>query len=74
VVHLRVLPCVRNDVFIQAGKYSYFNFMAKYIERLINPNYDWETKSKKTQFMLKLSYDTIFYTIATLAAFLTFRK
>lgn len=48
--------------------------MAKPIERILNPNYDSETRDKKTQYMLKLSYDTIFYTIATLASYLTFRK
>lgn len=48
--------------------------MAKPIERFINPIYDWDTKSKKIQFMLKLSYDTIFYTVATAAAYFTFRK
>jgi hypothetical protein len=59
---------------MQAAKYSYFYLMAKPIERILNPAYDAETKDKKIQFMLKLSYDTIFYTVATLTSYFTFRK
>lgn len=74
MVHFRVLHCFCNYYLTQAAKYSYFNLMAKPIERILNPNYDGETRDKKTQYMLKLSYDTIFYTIATAASYLTFRK
>lgn len=74
MVHIRLLHCFRTYFFTQVAKYSYFNLMAKPIERILNPNYDSETRDKKTQYMLKLSYDTIFYTIATLASYLTFRK
>lgn len=48
--------------------------MAKPVQKILNPNYDAETKAKKTQYLLKLSYDTVFYCIATVTAFLTFRK
>lgn len=43
------------------------------ISKLLNPSYDLETKKNKTQFMLKLSYDTIFYSIATICSYLTFK-
>lgn len=48
--------------------------MDKPIEKVINPAYDPETREVKKQFMLKLSYDTIFYTIATFCSYFTFRQ
>ena len=46
--------------------------MGRPIEKILDPNYDPETKEKKKKFMLKLSYDTIFYTVATVGSYLTF--
>lgn len=48
--------------------------MAKPIEQILNPNYDIETKEKKMKFMLKLGYDTLFYSLATVVSYLTFRN
>jgi len=44
------------------------------ISKILNPFFDLETKKNKTQFMLKLSYDTIFYSIATICFYLTFKE
>ena len=48
--------------------------MEKQIEKFINPKYDPEVREKKAKFMLKLSYDTIFYTVATTWSFLVFKN
>ena len=48
--------------------------MDRPIQSFINPKYDPEVRDMKTKFMLKLSYDTIFYTVATVCAYLTFRN
>lgn len=47
--------------------------MEKPIESIIHPKYDSEIKANKVKFMLKMSYDSIFYTVATLCAYLTFK-
>lgn len=48
--------------------------MNKPIANLLNPSYEGEVKRAKLQFMLKLTYDTIFYSLATVISYLTFRQ
>lgn len=44
------------------------------IKKIIDPSYNTETMEKKVKFMLKLSYDTIFYSATTVTSYLTFRN
>ena len=48
--------------------------MRRPIEKVLNPNYNAETREKKIMFMQKLSYDTIFYSTSTAVAYLSFRE
>lgn len=74
MVHDRLLHHLRNNNLTKAAKSSYFSFMSKPLSSILNPSYSGELRNSKLQFMLKLSYDTIFYSIATLASYLTFRN
>lgn len=42
------------------------------ILKILNPSYEGEEKERKLQFMLKLSYDTVFYSLATICSYISF--
>jgi ceramide synthetase len=44
------------------------------IESIIHSKYEGEERAHKTTFVLKLSFDTIFYTSVTVFAYLLFRQ
>lgn len=73
MVHPGFPHCVRTLNLMKAAKKSYFKLMNKPIANLLNPSYEGEVKRAKLQFMLKLTYDTIFYSLATVISYLTFR-
>ncbi len=58
---------------LQITKYGYYHFMRNKINRVINLKYEGEVRDKKTIYVLKLSYDTLFYSFTTIVAYLFFR-
>lgn len=64
--------CALGFLLIFIVKYSYFNFMKTPILKILNPSYEGEEKERKLQFMLKLSYDTVFYSLATICSYISF--
>jgi len=55
-------------------KYTYYTTMRKPIEKIIHSRYIGEERIKKREMVLKLSYDTVFYSLTTITAFILFRN
>jgi hypothetical protein len=48
--------------------------MRKHIEVLVHPRYIGEERIQKREMVLKLSYDSVFYSLSTITAFVLFRS
>lgn len=56
------------------AKYSWYYLMRNKIEALVHHKYEGEERTHKLRFMLKLSFDSIFYTFCTIMAYVLFRN
>lgn len=57
----------------QCVKYSWFYFLEAYIESIVHSKYEGEERVHKTRSLLKLSFDSLFYTFVTVFAYVLFR-
>jgi len=48
--------------------------MKNKIYQIINKRYEGEERERKTKYVLKLSYDSCFYSFTTIAAYIFFRE
>jgi hypothetical protein len=55
-------------------KYSWFYLMSSRIEAMVHSKYEGEERAHKHRSILKLSFDTIFYSLVTIMAYTMFRN
>lgn len=56
------------------AKYSWYYLMRNKIESIVHSKYEGEERIHKHRSMMKLSFDSIFYTFVTILAYVLFRN
>jgi hypothetical protein len=64
---------IRNYALIKVMKYSYYHFMRNRIAGILHSKYQGEERVYKLNSVLKLSLDSVFYSLTTVFAYFLFK-